>query len=666
MTKFHVNVSAVQLLVFVCVPILTISFATRRSSGSYAQSAEASFLIFKYQHPVGKEIDSCIEQQAGRRCHSHFQLDFTGSSIALDADIQTDRAKRPISYTAKGQNSTRSFVDLNVTVAGNQATITESATTRRTNVPQTFFTLQQDVPVITQELLLSYWSAHGRPSTIPLLPAGQVDIKTRGTNRFQTETFTRYTVRGVTWGTETVWLNQQNEIAAVVGGDAEEDRVEFVRPRYQQLLKDFAKQAAADAVEDVEAAAKQVKPIASGTFALTHATLIDPAQDGPPLRDVTVLVRDGKIAAVGAHVALPRNIRTFDLTGLFLLPGLWDTHAHFEQWEWGPAYLACGVTSVRDVGNEIEFLVPIRDSLNAGRGLGPRMYAAGLIDSDPGSLTSEHAEDADTARAIVRRYKQLGYQEVKIYQSLKPELIPVVTGEAHRLGMKVTGHIPTGTDALTAVQNGMDMINHIGFVTRVMRPAGSTEVRSDSAETKAAIKLLLEHETIVEPTLARSEFNLHPQRRPFSDFEPAVTRLPPELAVILNNSGIEQAREDRAAVAFRTALDTTRILHDAGVPILAGSDQVVPGASLLRELELLVRAGLKPIDALRSATSLPGRVLNVTDSGSIQPGKRADLIVLEANPLEDVSNVRRVHWTILGGRIFDPKPLWQLVDIQPS
>src|ERR1051326_4116871 len=112
MTKFHVNVSAVQLLVFVCVPILTISFATRRSSGSYAQSAEASFLIFKYQHPVSKEIDSCVEQQAGRSCHSHLHLDFTGSSIALHADIQTDRTKRPISYTAKGQNSTHESISL--------------------------------------------------------------------------------------------------------------------------------------------------------------------------------------------------------------------------------------------------------------------------------------------------------------------------------------------------------------------------------------------------------------------------------------------------------------------------------------------------------------------------------------------------------------------------
>src|ERR1051326_2353771 len=171
MTKFHVNVSAVQLLVFVCVPILTISFATRRSSGSYAQSAEASFLIFKYQHPVGKEIDSCVEQQAGRSCHSHFQLDFTGSSIALDADIQTDRAKRSISFVAKGQNSTRSYIDVNVRIAGTQSTIIENGVTRQTTVPQRFFALQQDVPVIAQELLFSYWFAQGRPPTIQLLPA---------------------------------------------------------------------------------------------------------------------------------------------------------------------------------------------------------------------------------------------------------------------------------------------------------------------------------------------------------------------------------------------------------------------------------------------------------------------------------------------------------------
>src|SRR6266568_4435326 len=383
-----------------------------------------------------------------------------------------------------------------------------------------------------------------------------------------------------------------------------------------------------------------------------------------PLCDVTVLVRQGKIAAVGRNITLPANVRTLDAHGKFILPGLWDTHAHFEQWEWGPAFLACGITTVRDVGNETEFLVPIRRSLNSGRGLGPRIYAAGLIDSDPGSLTSEHAEDAGKARAIVRRYQALGFQEIKIYQSLKPALIPIVTAEAHRLGMKVTGHIPTGTDALTGVRDGMDMINHISFVTRVMRPQGATGFRADSPEALQAIRLFREHHTIIEPTLARSEFNLHPQRRPFSEIEPSVARLAPELAIILNNSGISQDREERAAIALQTALDTTKILHDAGIPILAGSDQVVPGSSLHRELELLVRAGLTPIEAIRAATTIPNHVLGVTDAGAIAAGQRADLVVLDASPLDDISNIRRVRWTVIGGRVLDPNRLWKLVDIQ--
>ncbi len=646
-----------SLIIFTVFALSTIASPTEPTP---------TFVIFKYQHIVGKEIDDCHHDAKGRRCHSHFQLDFTGSSISLDADIETDKSFQAISYVAKGQNSTRSYIDLNVAIEDQRATVNESGVERSLSLPAKFFTLQQDVPILTQELLLGYWHSHGRPDRISILPAGEVRIWQRGTDQLPGhagERLTRYTVHGVTWGNETVWLNRQGEIAAVVGGDAEEDRVEVVRPRYQSALKEFAKRAAADAVVDLESTSVKARPMATGAFALTHATVINPESDAAPLRDVTVLVRQGKIAAVGRNITLPA-IRTLDARGKFILPGLWDTHAHFEQWEWGPAFLACGITTVRDVGNEIEFLVPIRRSLNSGRGLGPRMYAAGLIDSDPGSLTSEHAEDAGKARAIVRRYQALGFQEIKIYQSLKPELIPIVTAEAHRLGMKVTGHIPTGTDALTGVRDGMDMINHISFVTRVMRPQGATGVRADSPEALQAIRLFREHHTIIEPTLARSEFNLHPQRRPFSEIEPSVARLPPELAIILNNSGISQDREERAAIALQTALDTTKILHDAGIPILAGSDQVVPGSSLHRELELLVRAGLTPIEAIRAATKNPKEVLGVADSGIIAAGQRADLVVLDANPLDDIRNIRHVRWTVIGGSVLDSNQLWKLVDVQ--
>jgi len=643
--------------------LLTVALALCASAQT--SSSDPTFLIFKYQHTVGSETDQCNRDTAGTRCHAHFQLAFTGSSIALDADIQTGPSLQPISYSAKGQNSTRSFLDLNITIDGQQAMIRDTGVERTVLVPHDFFTLEEDVPFITQELLFAYWRAHQKPQSIPLLPAGEVQIRQRGITKSPSgENLTRYSVHRVTWGDETVWLNDQNEIAVIVGTDAEEDRVEVLRPRYQSALKLFANQAAADAIADLEAAALAVKPIASGTFALTHATVINPDSDAAPLADATVLVKDGLIVAVGTNVTLPAKVRTIDASGKFVLPGLWDTHAHFEQWEWGPVYLASGITNVRDVGNEIEFLVPLRKSLNAGRGLGPHiMIVAGLIASDPGSLTSEHAEDADRARAIVDRYHELGYEEMKIYQSFKPELIPVVTEEAHRLRMKVTGHIPTGTDALTGVRDGMDMINHIGFVTRVMRPQGATGVQRDSPEAQAAIRLLLDHHTIVEPTLARSEFSGHPRRQPFSELEPSVAWLPPELAIILNNAGVPEDREARAAASLQVALDTTKILHDAGVPILAGSDQVVPGFSVHRELELLVRAGFTPLDAIRSATTVPAKIFDISDVGVVAPGKRADLVILDANPLEDIKNIRRVHLVVAEGKVFAPDALRKKVDI---
>src|SRR5205814_4332276 len=127
--------------------------------------------------------------------------------------------------------------------------------------------------ILTQELLLRYWQSHGRPSRIRILPAGEIRIWQRGIDRFANagERFTRYTVHGVTWGNETVWLNGEGEIAAIVGADAEEDRVEIIRPRYQSDLKQFVSRAAADAVADLQATAASVRPLATGTLALARA-----------------------------------------------------------------------------------------------------------------------------------------------------------------------------------------------------------------------------------------------------------------------------------------------------------------------------------------------------------------------------------------------------------
>src|SRR5437763_1391110 len=205
----------ISLIIFVVFALSTIASPTEPTP---------TFLIFKYQHIVGKEMDDCHHDAKGRRCHSHFQLDFTGSSISLDADTETDKSFQPISYVAKGQNSTRSYIDLDVAIEGQRAIVNESGVERSLSLPAKFFTLQQDVPILSQELLLGYWHSHARPDRISILPAGEVRLWQRGTDQLPGhagERLTSYTVKGVTWGDETVWLNSQGEIAAEVGGEAE-------------------------------------------------------------------------------------------------------------------------------------------------------------------------------------------------------------------------------------------------------------------------------------------------------------------------------------------------------------------------------------------------------------------------------------------------------------
>jgi imidazolonepropionase-like amidohydrolase len=655
MNVHRLSICAILTLTLLGVPL---------SRAQNAVSSSPTFLLFKYQHSVGEETDKCDHPAGGLHCTAHFELQFTGDSVPLDAEIETGPAFSPKSYVVKGRNSTRSDLNLEIKITGKQAEILEDGKRQTATLPQYFFTLVQNAPLLTQELLFAYWNKHGHPSSIKLLPAGEVRIKLRGENQIQGEHLQRYSIHGVTWGNETVWLNAQQQIAAVIGTDAEEDRFEALRPQYAPAMKQLVQRAAADAVADLMLASRKLHPVASGVTAFTHATVINP--DGSaPLRDTTVVIRDGKIAALGQTAQIPPGATVLDASNKFILPGLWDTHAHFEQWEWALAYIASGITSVRDVGNEIEFLVPLRKAINSGQGLGPYMYGAGLIDSDPGSLTSEHAEDAARVHAIVSRYHDLGFEEMKIYQSLKPELVPVVAAEAHQLKMQVTGHIPTGMDALQGVSAGMDQINHIGFAAGVMRPKGSRDISVDSPEAQKAIRLFLDHHTVIEPTLARSEFNLHPRRQLFSEIEPSVTLLPPEMAVILNNAGVLPQNESRAVSSFQLSLKATRLLHGSGIPVLAGSDQVVPGHSLHRELELLVQAGLTPLEAISCATTTPAAVLGVSDElGTIAVGKRADLVVLDADPLQDIRNIRRVHWTVTRGRIFAPGQLWPAIDFR--
>lgn len=291
-------------------------------------------------------------------------------------------------------------------------------------------------------------------------------------------------------------------------------------------------------------------------------------------------------------------------------------HAHFEQVEWGPLYLAAGITTARDCGNELEFITAVRDAIANGHGLGPRILAAGVVDGDgPLALGVERVNDADQAKEWVDRYHSLGFQQIKIYSSMTEPNVAAVTAEAHHLGMTVTGHIPEGMNAYQGVDAGMDQINHVQYIADMMvvpyssgtdrqkrqqRRADESNLDMNSPEARKAIDFLKAHGTVIDPTLVVFESFIVGPDKPLSSLEPGVDKVAPELAAQLNEGG---APPDML-VMFRKLFDVyvriTGALHRAGVPIVAGTDQSVPGYSLYRELELYVQAGFTPLEAIQA------------------------------------------------------------------
>ena len=199
----------------------------------------------------------------------------------------------------------------------------------------------------------------------------------------------------------------------------------------------------------------------TGRFAILGARLVD-GTGKPAVADSAVVVENGRIVAAGprASVKVPKDAAIFDAKGKTLLPGLWDMHAHFEQAEWGPIYLAAGVTTVRDVGNELEFIEAVRDAVKSGRGLGPQLLLAGIVDgSGPFAIGGvERVDSAADAKHWVSEYKKHGFDQMKIYSSVTLENVKAICDEAHKAGMTCTGHIPNGLNIYQGVQAGMTSI----------------------------------------------------------------------------------------------------------------------------------------------------------------------------------------------------------------
>lgn len=652
------------------------------SLSAFAQEAErGKFILYKYQLPMGAENYEIAAENNLLVLKTNFELTFVGDKVPVSATLRMRKNDfEPLFFETKGRTSTRTEVDTTIQISANSAIIKNGTQTKQQTISGKFFTAFQPAPVAPQMMLFRYWKKNNIKNDLPLLPGGTAKIEFLGRDKItvkgKEETLERYSMAGVMWGREIVWFDAQQNLVALVGADAEMDRFEAVREGYESALAFFVQKAAEDAIVLLEKLSKEIKPVKDGKYALVGATVIG-AKDFGVIPDAVVLIENGRITEVGkrSEITLPKGVKIIDAAGKTILPGLFDTHAHATGAEWFPASLAAGITTMRDAANELEFVVPVRDAIKSGRiKIAPRLLLAGYIDSGgANALGSMRAETPDEARALVQKYKQNNFDQIKIYQFLKPELVKVVTDKAHRLGMSVTGHVPSKMNIYAAIENGFDQINHVNFAARAMlpkeykpTPGQPAKIEPESEAAQSGLKFLRENKTVIEPTLARSELNLNVRGKSFAEKEPGLLKTPFEFLSLIDSMGIAPEIEPPAKSSFDLSLKITKALHEAGIPLIIGTDLAVPGHSQFRELELFVKAGISPLEAIRAATIVPARVFNLEkELGTIEKGKLADLILIDGNPLENISEIRKIRFVVKKGRMYETARLWQTVGFQP-
>ena len=384
---------------------------------------QGRFVLHKFEQPIGEETYGITHDGDSLDVKMDFKFTDRGSSVPMAATFRSAADLTPQAFEIKGKNARQSSIDEAVEIQPDKVRLRDRDKWTDAARPNQFFTIAGYAPATMQMLMVRYWATHGSPAQLDTLPSGHVKIEPRGKDSIsiggKNETLDRYTVEGLIWGRETLWFDANRNLAAAVTLDAEFDHFEAIRDGYESALGTFVGRAGADGMAALAEVSKGISGNHADTMALVGGTLID-GTGSDPVVDSAIVIDKGRIVAAGprSRIKIPRNAVVVDAHGKTILPGLWDMHAHFEQVEWGPIYLAAGVTTVRDCGNEFEFITAVRDAIAAGRGLGPRILAAGIVDgSGPLALGVQRVDTPEQAKMWVDRYHDAGFQQMKIYSS---------------------------------------------------------------------------------------------------------------------------------------------------------------------------------------------------------------------------------------------------------
>jgi len=621
-----------------------------------------------------------VAERAGRRFHAEYAYNDRGRGDRLVADWTLDEAGRPLRYDARGNDYMKAPVEEHFAITGGTARWRSRAEHGEAPAAGAFYVPANPPPEFLAVLARALLAAPGH--RLALLPAGEASIEAHGSVRVDGRELHLYRISGLEFTPQPVWLDADGASAGVVSG--------WFSVVPKALAGTLEPLLAAQDAADVAWSARLARELArtpAGGLLIRDARVFDP-RDLSVSEHTSVLVRGERVVRVAPDAALQAvdDAEVVDARGRFLMPGLWDNHQHFSDAD-GLLDLANGVTSSRDMANDMDAFPRRVARFDDGSEIGPRVLMAGIIDGT-GELagpTRMRVDDADSAIRSVDWYADHGYAQVKIYSSIKPELVPVIAERAHQRGLRVSGHVPAFMSARQFIAAGADEIQHLNFLVldllypevretrnrdRFIKVAErAREFTPDRAEVRELIAFLKAHHTVLDPTMTIFEniFNGDPSAV-MPGLDSIAPRLPPQVrrGLLGNSLAVPAGQEEAYRAAFPAMLALLKALHDAGITIIPGTDAPA-GYQLHHELELYARAGIPPAEVLRMATWAPAEVMGVTrDRGAIAPGRYADLVLVDGDPSRDVSDIRKVALVVKGGRVYDPVAIQRALGIAPA
>ncbi len=647
-----------------------------------APPGNADYSVLIMDQPAGKQTVQALP--GGERLLS-FEFNDRGRGPKLTSLIWLDDSGVPSRIETSGVNYLKVPVEESFETSGGTARWKNpSERGEKPASPKAFYLslngAPQEVAFLAQALLRT------PGGKLPLLPEGEAAIE-KGPELAldsggEKKTVREYLVSGLDFTPTPVWMETDGTFFALASGWQT-----VILTGWQGSVAALLKAQDADAAVRTTAREATLAHRPSGPLALVHGDLFD-AETATLRRDWTVVVEGDRIRAAGpaAQIPIPPGAEIVDAKGKTLVPGLWDMHVHLSGDTDGVLDLAAGVTSVRDLANDTDRLLELKRKFDSGESVGPRILMAGFLDGRGpyAGPTKVFADSEEEARRAIENYARLGYVQIKIYSSIKPELVPSIIRMAHEKHLRVSGHVPAFMTAEQFVEDGADEIQHVNFlflnflfdtVKDTRTPARFTAVAENAAKFdfgskrfKDFVALLKEHHTVSDPTVAIFEDMFLGRPTTIApSLEPVASRLPAQVRRGLLNAGlpVPAGKDELYRDSARALLRMVGELYRAGITIVAGTDSV-PGFTLDRELELYVEAGIPAPKVLQLATLGAARVMKRdSDLGSVSAGKLADFILIDGDPSTKIGDIRRVSWVVKNGVVYDSKKLYASIGVKP-